>query len=102
MSSHDDRDGTTPSATGHPDDEYGGEREPHHLESTTTDTTPAGPSWPTVTLGVVCLAVAAAVLGLQLVDVSVDWAQAGPLAVAGIGALVALVGAIGVVLGGRR
>lgn len=63
---------------------------------------PTGPSWPTITLGLVCLAVAVAVLVLQVVDLSVDWRLAGPLALAGIGALVAVVGALGLVLGGRR
>lgn len=100
MSSNDDRDDTTAFTTGDPDEHHGAWDT--HPEGPDDTITPAGPSWPTVTLGVVCLAVAAAVLGLQLVDVSVDWAQAGPLAVAGIGALVALVGAVGVVLGGRR
>ncbi|WP_153395566.1 hypothetical protein [Ornithinicoccus halotolerans] len=108
MSTHDDRpDATTPIITGEPWPEPA---EPDTTQPNTTqpDTSepdtlePTGPSWPTMTLGLVCLAVAVAVLVLQLVDLSVDWQLAGPLALAGIGALVAVVGALGLVLGRRR
>lgn len=61
---------------------------------------PTGPAWGTVAFGVVCLAVAAGALTLQFVDITVDWRYAAPLAFAGIGALLVLVGLIG--LAGRR
>lgn len=61
---------------------------------------PSGPAWGTIAFGTVCLAVAAVVLGIQLTEVEVDWRYAAPLGVAGIGALLVLVGLIG--LAGRR
>lgn len=61
---------------------------------------PTGPAWGTVAFGVVCLAVAAGALVLQVVDVTVDWRYVAPLAFAGVGALLVLVGLIG--LTGRR
>lgn len=61
---------------------------------------PSGTAWGTIAFGTVCLAVAAVVLGIQLTEVEVDWRYAAPLGVAGIGALLVLVGLIG--LAGRR
>lgn len=61
---------------------------------------PTGPAWGTLAFGIVCLAVAAGALALQFVDVTVDWRYAAPLAFAGVGALLVVVGLIG--LASRR
>lgn len=61
-----------------------------------------GPAWPTVAFGVVCLAVAAVVLSVQLGEVDVDWGRAAPVAVAGVGALLMLVGLVALAANPRR
>jgi hypothetical protein len=61
---------------------------------------PSGPSWPTVALGIVCIVVAGMALTYQLVDITVDWSIATPVAVVGAGALLVLLGLVGL-LGGR-
>lgn len=61
---------------------------------------PDGPSWPTVALGVLALVVAGMALTYQLVDVSVDWTLAAPVAIVSAGALLVLLGLVGL-LGSR-
>lgn len=54
-----------------------------------------GTSWATVAFGLVCMAVAGLALTFQLADVRVDWEIAGPATVIGLGALLVVVGVIG-------
>jgi hypothetical protein len=54
-----------------------------------------GTSWATVAFGLVCMAVAGLALTLQLTDLRVDWEVAGPATVVGLGALLVLVGLVG-------
>ena len=61
---------------------------------------PTGPSWPTIALGVLALVVAGMALTYQLVDLSVDWTLAAPVAIVSAGALLVLLGLVGL-LGGR-
>lgn len=58
-------------------------------------TAPRGPAAGPILLGVTCLLVAAMVLLYQLTVLRVDWAVAGPLTVAGSGALLVLAGLAG-------
>lgn len=53
---------------------------------------PKGPSWGTVALGLVCLAIAGGALFIELTDVVLDWSNFGPLALVGLGVLLVLVG----------
>jgi len=53
---------------------------------------PTGISWVTVTLGLLCLGVAALVLTVQLTDVGIDWSTAAPVFVVGAGALLVIAG----------
>lgn len=54
-----------------------------------------GTSWATVAFGLVCMAVAGLALTLQLTDLRVDWEIAGPATVVGLGALLFVVGLVG-------
>lgn len=54
-----------------------------------------GTSWATVAFGLVCMAVAGLALTLQLTDLRVDWEIAGPATVVGLGALLVVVGLVG-------
>lgn len=56
---------------------------------------PAGPSWATVAFGLVCMALAGGALTVQLTDWQVDWAIAAPVSVIGLGAILVLVGLLG-------
>lgn len=53
---------------------------------------PTGPSWGTVALGLVCLAIAGGALFIELTDVALDWSNIGPLTLVGLGVLLVLVG----------
>lgn len=53
---------------------------------------PKGPSWGTVALGLVCLAIAGGALFIELTDVVLDWSNFGPLSLVGLGVLLVLVG----------
>lgn len=53
---------------------------------------PTGPSWGTVALGLVCLAIAGGALFIELTDVVLDWSSFGPLTLVGLGVLLVLVG----------
>lgn len=53
---------------------------------------PTGPSWGTVALGLVCLAIAGGALFIELTDVVLDWGNVGPLTLVALGVLLVLVG----------
>ena len=53
---------------------------------------PTGPSWGTVALGLVCLAIAGGALFVELTDVVLDWSNVGPLTLVALGVLLVLVG----------
>lgn len=55
---------------------------------------PNGISWATVILGLVALLVGGVVLGIQLVDVNVDWSVATPAVFVGAGAVLVLLGLV--------
>ncbi len=63
-------------------------------------TRPTGPSWPTIALGVLALVVSGMALTYQLVDLDVDWTLATPVAIVSAGALLVLLGLVGL-LGNR-
>ncbi len=64
-------------------------------------TRPTGMSWVTLTLGVLCLGLAALVLTLQVTDVSIDWSTAAPVFVVTSGALLVIAGIASMVTKGR-
>lgn len=53
---------------------------------------PTGTSWPTVVLGLVALLVGGLVLGIQLVDLDIDWSVATPAVFVGAGGVLVLLG----------
>ena len=62
---------------------------------------PSGPHLPPVLLGIVCLAIAGLAIWQEVTDVQVDWGNVGPLGIVAIGALLVLLGVVGL-LGSRR
>lgn len=62
---------------------------------------PTGPHLPPLLLGVICLAVAGLALWQELADVSIDWGNVGPLGIVVVGAVLVVLGLIGL-LGNRR
>ncbi|GAB3433302.1 hypothetical protein GCM10027517_00090 [Phycicoccus ginsengisoli] len=62
---------------------------------------PTGPHLPPVLLGIVCLAIAGLAIWQEVTDVQVDWGNVGPLGIVAIGALLVVLGLVGL-LGSRR
>lgn len=63
---------------------------------------PTGISWVTLSLGLVCLTLAALVLTLQLTDLTVDWSSAAPVFVVSAGALLVMAGIASMLTRGKR
>lgn len=53
---------------------------------------PTGPSWGTVALGLICLAVAGGAFFVEATNLQLDWRSFGPLTLVGLGVLLLLVG----------
>jgi hypothetical protein len=60
-------------------------------------TRPKGPNAAPIVLGLVALALAALIIATETMDVRVDWSGLGPGAIVGVGALLVVLGAIGLV-----
>ena len=60
-------------------------------------THPKGPNAAPIVLGLVALALAALIIVTETMDVQVDWSRVGPGAIVGVGALLVVLGAIGLV-----
>lgn len=58
-------------------------------------TRPKGPNAAPIVLGLVALALAALIIVTETMDVRVDWSGLGPGAIVGVGALLVVLGAIG-------
>lgn len=63
---------------------------------------PRGPHAPAIVLGIVCLAVAAVVLAQELGHLSVDWGDVGPLGIIVTGAVLVLLGLVGLLSSRRK
>ncbi|MDF2093842.1 hypothetical protein P0Y31_15945 [Knoellia sp. 3-2P3] len=61
-----------------------------------------GPYLAPVILGLVCLLVAAAAFAQELADWSIDWGNVGPLGIVAAGALLVVLGALGLLSSRRR
>jgi hypothetical protein len=60
-------------------------------------TRPKGPNAAPVVLGLVALALAALIIATETMNLRVDWSRLGPGAIVGVGALLVVLGAIGLV-----
>lgn len=58
---------------------------------------PKGPNAAPIVLGLLALALAALIILNETMDVRVDWSRLGPGAIVGVGALLVVLGAIGLV-----
>ncbi|HKJ11149.1 MAG TPA: hypothetical protein VJ976_02040 [Ornithinimicrobium sp.] len=56
---------------------------------------PTGVSWPTVAFGAIALAVGTLVLGLQTLDLAIDWSFVVPAAIVTVGSLLIVLGVVG-------
>lgn len=54
-----------------------------------------GPHVAAVLLGLACLVIAGLVLGQELGDLSIDWGEVGPLGIVAAGAVLVVLGALG-------
>lgn len=63
---------------------------------------PTGPHAPAILLGLVCLAVAGIVLAEELGNLTVDWGDVGPLGFVAVGAVLVVLGAVGLISSNRR
>jgi hypothetical protein len=63
---------------------------------------PTGPHAPAIVLGLICLAVAGIVMAQELGNLSVDWGDVGPLGFVAVGAVLVVLGAVGLVSSNRR
>jgi hypothetical protein len=61
-----------------------------------------GPYLSTVILGIVCLAVAGLVLLQEVAGISIDWGNVGPLGIVLAGAVLVVLGTLGLVASRRR
>lgn len=69
------------------------------IGSSTSVLRPTGTSWFTVTLGALCLVLAAVIMTVQLSDLAIDWSIATPAFVVGAGVLLILLGVASLVRG---
>ncbi len=63
---------------------------------------PTGPYAPAIILGLVALAVAGIVLAQELGNLTVDWGNVGPLGFVAVGAVLVILGVVGLVSSNRR
>ncbi|MGA8980634.1 MAG: hypothetical protein WB473_16105 [Pedococcus sp.] len=63
---------------------------------------PTGPHAPAILLGLVALAVAGIVLAQELGNLTVDWGNVGPLGFVAVGAVLVVLGAVGLISSNRR
>lgn len=63
---------------------------------------PTGPHLPAILLGLVCLVVAGVVLAQELGNLSIDWGNVGPLGFVAVGAVLVVLGVIGLAGSNRR
>jgi hypothetical protein len=61
-----------------------------------------GPSFGPVILGLVCLVIAGAVFAQEIGNWSIDWGNVGPLGIVAAGAVLVVLGAVGLVTSRRR
>ena len=66
-------------------------------DGVSTPARPKGPNAAAIVLGLVALALAVLLIATETMDVRVDWSRLGPGAIIGIGALLVVLGAIGLV-----
>ena len=67
------------------------------VQSVPQPTRPGGPNASAVVLGLVAMALAALIITHETMDLKVDWSRLGPGAIVGIGVLLVVLGAIGLV-----
>jgi hypothetical protein len=58
---------------------------------------PKGPNASAIVFGLVAMMMAGLLISMETTDLRLDWSQLGPGAIIGIGAVMALIGAIGLV-----
>ncbi|MGO4342157.1 hypothetical protein [Pedococcus sp. 2YAF34] len=63
---------------------------------------PTGPHIPAVLLGLVCLAVGGIVLAQELGNLTIDWGDVGPLGFVAMGAVLVVLGIVGLAGSNRR
>ena len=63
---------------------------------------PTGPHLPAILLGLVCLVVAGVVLAQELGNLTIDWGNVGPLGFVAVGAVLVLLGIVGLAGSNRR
>ncbi|MEO5981380.1 MAG: hypothetical protein ABIQ13_03580 [Pedococcus sp.] len=63
---------------------------------------PTGPHAPAVILGLVCLAVSGIVLAQELGNLTVNWGDVGPLGFVAVGAVLVVLGVVGLLSSHRR
>ena len=63
---------------------------------------PTGPHAPAILLGLVALAVAGIVLAQELGNLTVDWGNVGPLGFVAVGAVLVVLGVVGLISSNRR
>jgi len=63
---------------------------------------PTGPHLPAILLGLLCLVVAGVVLAQELGNLTIDWGNVGPLGFVAVGAVLVLLGIVGLAGSNRR
>ena len=66
-------------------------------DALSSPTRPRGPNASAVVLGLVALALAALIIAGEMMSLKVDWSRLGPGAIVGVGALLVVLGAVGLV-----
>ncbi len=61
-----------------------------------------GPSFGPVILGLVCLVIAGAVFAQEIGNWTIDWGNVGPLGIVAAGAVLVILGAVGLATSRRR